>query len=77
MREIGQAVGLTSTSTVHAHLAPRGARRPEARPVQAACDGPTGAASTAVSERADVRGLPLLGSVAAGTPILAEENIEE
>ena len=75
MREIGKAVGLTSSSTVHAHLAKletlgvlkRDPTKPRALEV--------------LVERAKraVRpsGLPLVGSVAAGEPILAEENIEE
>jgi repressor LexA len=46
VRDIGKAVGLASSSTVHAHLA-------------------------------NLDGLPLIGQVAAGTPVLAEENIEE
>ncbi len=75
VREIGKAVGLTSSSTVHAHLAKlenlgvlkRDPTKPRAIEVL-----------VEKAKRA-VRpvGLPLLGSVAAGEPILAEENIEE
>ena len=78
VREIGEAVGLASPSTVHAHLAnleragllrrdptkPRAIelrREPKAAPVPAT----------------DVHKLPLVGEVAAGGPLLAEENIEE
>ena len=75
VREIGKAVGLTSSSTVHAHLANlekigllrRDPTKPRAIELlldkaKRAIRGP---------------GLPLVGQVAAGTPILAEENIEE
>ena len=78
IREIGEAVGLASPSTVHAHLAnleragllrrdptkPRAIelrREPKAAPVPAS----------------DVHKLPLVGEVAAGGPLLAEENIED
>jgi repressor LexA len=84
VREIGEQVGLASPSTVHAHLAnleragllkrdptkPRaleliGRERREAQPV-------------AIREEArDVSRLPLIGEIAAGGPMLAEQNIEE
>src|ERR1700741_4886207 len=75
VREIGKAVGLHSSSTVHAHLAKLESlgvlRRDPTKP----------RAIEVLVERAKraVRpsGLPLVGSVAAGEPILAEENIEE
>jgi repressor LexA len=82
VREIGEQVGLASPSTVHAHLAnleragllrrdptkPRaleliGRERRETQPV--------------AGEPADVLRLPLVGEIAAGGPLLAEENIEE
>jgi repressor LexA len=78
VRDIGKAVGLASSSTVHAHLANlekigllrRDPSKPRAielldRAVE--------------SVRGIVRGesLPLVGSVAAGEPMLAEENVEE
>ena len=75
VRDIGQAIGLTSSSTVHAHLANlerlgllrRDPTKPRAMEVLAD-----------KAKRAIVpSGLPLVGRVAAGTPILAEENIEE
>jgi len=75
VRDIGQAIGLTSSSTVHAHLANlerlgvlrRDPTKPRAMEVLADR-----------AKRAVVpSGLPLVGRVAAGTPILAEENIEE
>jgi repressor LexA len=80
VREIGQSVGLASPSTVHAHLAnleragllrrdptkPRalellGRERRQERPV----------------EEAEPRRLPLVGQIAAGGPLLAEQNIED
>ena len=82
VRDIGKAVGLASSSTVHAHLANlekigllrRDPSKPRAielldRAVGSAVD----------SMRGIVRGeaLPLLGSVAAGQPVLAEENVED
>jgi repressor LexA len=75
VRDIGQAIGLTSSSTVHAHLANlerlgllrRDPTKPRAMEVLAD-----------KAKRALVpTGLPLIGRVAAGAPILAEENIEE
>jgi repressor LexA len=75
VRDIGKAIGLTSSSTVHAHLANlerlgmlrRDPTKPRAMEVLA------DKAKRAVMPS----GLPLVGRVAAGTPILAEENIEE
>jgi repressor LexA len=78
VRDIGKAVGLASSSTVHAHLANleklgllrRDPTKPRALELlDRAVD----------SVRSVVRpaGVPLVGSVAAGQPILAEENIEE
>jgi repressor LexA len=79
VREIGQAVGLTSSSTVHAHLATlqrlgylrRDPTKPRA--IQVRYD----AASGAAVDRRPVRHVPLLGDVAAGADVLAEENVEE
>jgi repressor LexA len=76
VREIGKAVGLHSSSTVHAHLANLEKigllRRDPTKP----------RAIELLFDRAKktIRpgsGLPLVGQVAAGAPILAEENIEE
>jgi repressor LexA len=83
VRDIGKAVGLASSSTVHAHLANLERigllRRDPSKP--RAIELLDRAVGTAVeSVRGIVRSegsLPLLGSVAAGQPILAEENIEE
>jgi repressor LexA len=75
VREIGKAVGLASSSTVHAHLAnlekygvlKRNPSKPRA--MELLIDK----ARKAISPS----GLPLVGQVAAGQPVLAEENIEE
>jgi repressor LexA len=75
VREIGKAVGLHSSSTVHAHLAKLESlgvlKRDPTKP----------RAIEVLVERAKraVRpsGLPLVGQVAAGEPIVAEENVEE
>src|SRR6266851_5784734 len=82
VRDIGKAVGLASSSTVHAHLSNLEKigllRRDPSKP--RAIELLDRAVGTAVeSVRGIVRGegLPLLGTVAAGQPILAEENIED
>jgi repressor LexA len=75
VRDIGKAIGLTSSSTVHAHLANleklgvlrRDPTKPRA--IEVLVDK---------AKAAVVRGgLPVVGQVAAGQPVLAEENIEE
>jgi repressor LexA len=76
VREIGKAVGLHSSSTVHAHLANLEklglVRRDPSKPraIELLFDK----AKKTISPG---NGLPLVGQVAAGAPILAEENIEE
>jgi repressor LexA len=80
VREIGEAVGLTSSSTVHAHLATlqrqgflrRDPTKPRA--IEVRYDPMSGAADV---EKRPVRHVPLLGDVAAGTDVLAQENVEE
>ncbi len=79
VREIGGAVGLTSPSTVHAHLAKleeaghirRDPTKPRAMLVS--LDG-GGEGAASADER---RGLPLIGAVAAGVPTLAEQEVED
>jgi repressor LexA len=79
VREIGEAVGLTSSSTVHAHLATlqrqgyiqRDPTKPRA--IEVRYDPASGAAI----ERRPTQHVPLLGDVAAGTDVLAQENVEE
>src|ERR1700753_1887795 len=79
VREIGKAVGLHSSSTVHAHLAnleKLGLLRRDPSKPRAIELLKTGM-DKAVSAVKPSGGIPLVGSVAAGAPILAEENIEE
>jgi repressor LexA len=76
VRDIGKAIGLTSSSTVHAHLGNleklglvrRDPTKPRALEL-------LGEAARKIAPGPS--GLPLVGRVAAGSPILAEENIEE
>jgi repressor LexA len=77
VRDIGKAIGLTSSSTVHAHLANLEKlgllRRDPTRP--RAIEVLVDKAKKVVGDGDS--GLPLVGSVAAGQPVLAEENIED
>jgi repressor LexA len=79
VREIGEAVGLSSPSTVHAHLAqleragllrrdPTKPRALELADRRRGSDEPSAA---------DFHRLPLVGDIAAGGPLLAEQNIED
>jgi len=81
VRDIGKAVGLASSSTVHAHLANLekiGLLRRDPSKPRAIEMLDRAASSAASSVRSLVRpGLPLVGHVAAGQPVLAEENIED
>src|SRR3712207_671810 len=78
VRDIGKAVGLASSSTVHAHLANlekagllrRDPSKPRALEL-------LDKAADAVKAVVRPNGLPLVGHVAAGQPILAEENVED
>jgi repressor LexA len=78
VRDIGKAVGLASSSTVHAHLANLEKvgllRRDPSKPRAIEM---LDKAADAVKSVVRPAGLPLVGQVAAGTPILAEENIED
>lgn len=79
VREIGEEVGLTSPSTVHSHLLSlermgylrRDPTKPRAIEVRWDPN------SDAVFDRRPVRHVPLVGDVAAGTDVLAQENVEE
>lgn len=79
VREIGETVGLTSSSTVHAHLAVlqregylrRDPTKPRAIEVR------FDPASKVVMDARPLRHVPLVGEVAAGTGMLAQENVEE
>ena len=78
VREIGEAVGLASPSTVHAHLAnleragllKRDPTKPRALEL-------TGREKPAEAAVARLPKLPLLGQIAAGGPLLAEQNVED
>jgi repressor LexA len=79
VREIGEAVGLTSPSTVHSHLGTlqrlgflrRDPTKPRA--IEVRYDPSSGV----TMERRPYRHVPLVGDVAAGTDVLAQENVEE
>lgn len=81
VRDIGEAVGLSSSSTVHSHLAAleskglirRDPTKPRALEV---LDTDRPSAAPVVALR-NVVELPVVGAVAAGAPILAAENIEQ
>lgn len=79
VREIGEAVGLTSPSTVHTHLATlqkRGLlRRDPSKPRAIEVHYDPSAGMTA--ERRPSRHIPLVGDIAAGTDVLASDNVEE
>jgi repressor LexA len=74
VREIGEAVGLTSSSSVHAQLSNlerQGLlRRDATKPRAMELSGARGRRPRAVD-------VPLLGRISAGSPILADENVEE
>jgi repressor LexA len=82
VRDIGKAVGLASSSTVHAHLANleklgllrRDPSKPRAIEM---LERSVGTAVESVKGMVGTEGLPVLGAVAAGQPMLAEENIED
>lgn len=86
VREIGAAVGLASPSTVHMHLKvlqergyiKRDSKKP--RTIEVVPQTPESDESLSVPEQdisANTMELPLVGQVAAGVPILAEQNVEE
>ena len=86
VREIGAAVGLASPSTVHMHLKvleehgliKRDSKKPRTIEVMDKGEDPDQPlASVTQDVDRDVMRLPLVGRVAAGTPILAEQNIED
>ena len=85
VREIGEAVGLASPSTVHAHLAnleragylKRDPTKPRALEVLAGDRAAAGGGRARLAGGKEPRVLPLIGEIAAGGPLLAEENIED
>jgi len=78
VREIGEAVGLASPSTVHAHLANleragllrRDPTKPRALEL-------TGRERPEAAQVAELEKLPLVGQIAAGGPLLADQNVED
>ncbi len=86
VREIGSAVGLASPSTVHMHLKvleeqgliKRDSKKPRTIEVMGKQEDPASdLASVSQDPNDNVIRLPLVGRVAAGVPILAEQNVEE
>ena len=85
VREIGSAVGLTSPSTVHMHLKAleelslirRDPKKPRTIDVTKSQDDSPKLGTVVEDLGANTISLPLVGRVAAGMPILAEQNIEE
>jgi repressor LexA len=79
VREVCEALGLASSSTVHSHLQAlqrKGYLRidpTKPRAIEVLFDRDTGLAA----ERRPARSVPLLGRIAAGTPVLAAEHVEE
>jgi repressor LexA len=81
VREIGEAVGLRSPSTVHAHLAQLERagllRRDPTKPRAIELTDRRRETAGAAQAPSDVHRLPLVGEIAAGGPLLAEENVED
>lgn len=86
VREIGEAIGLSSPSTVHAHLnaleakgyiTREGAKSRSMALTEDTSTSASSAASSTSSVDHSVVTLPLVGRVAAGVPLLAEQNIED
>lgn len=79
VREIGEAVGLSSSATVHNHLATLQElgylRRDPTKP--RAIEMRFDSASGVTMERRPTKYIPLVGEVAAGVNVLAQENVEE
>ncbi len=83
VREIGKAVGLHSSSTVHVHLANlekagvlrRDPTKPRA--IEVLVNKAKEAGSAVMDTVTPAPGLPLLGRISAGTGMLAEENVED
>lgn len=79
VREIGEAVGLSSPSTVHSHLsalvAAGAIKRDPTKPRAIMIVDDVKPAAASLPDR--LRDVPLLGRIAAGTPILAAEHVED
>ena len=81
VREIGEAVGLASPSTVHAHLAnlERAGllRRDPTKPRALELVGRARDTAKSAESVGELPKLPLLGQIAAGGPLLADQNVED
>ncbi|MYG92832.1 MAG: transcriptional repressor LexA [Acidimicrobiia bacterium] len=81
VREIGEAVGLASPSSVHAQIstlvrAGRLRRDPSKTRALVVIDDVLPTPKPALSDPTDLRSVPLLGAIAAGAPLLAEEHVD-
>jgi len=72
VREIGEAVGLTSSSSVHAQLA-----NLERKGLLTKDPSKPRAMTLSDERRAEGTPVPLIGRIAAGEPVLAEEHVED
>ncbi|HEX2153404.1 MAG TPA: transcriptional repressor LexA [Acidimicrobiia bacterium] len=80
VREIGEAVGLSSPSTVHSHLSAlvkAGAIRRDPTKPRAIEVLDVDKATSPAPEPVDLREVPLVGRIAAGSPVLATEDVED
>lgn len=83
VREIGEAIGLSSPSTVHSHLSTlsklgyirKDPTKPRAIEILST-PGTTAASGPSTRDDEHLRDVPLLGRIAAGSPILAAEDVE-
>ncbi len=81
VREIGEAVGLASPSSVHSQIsalvrAGRLRRDPSKTRALVVIDEPRPAPKPAKPDPTDIRSVPLLGAIAAGAPLLAEQHVD-
>lgn len=83
VREICEGVGLTSTSTVHSHLKTLEAKgyisrdTSKQRAIEIANFNPHQFVDDGTVPQKEIANIPLIGSIAAGQPLLAEEQVED
>ena len=85
VREICQAIGIKSTSTAHKDIESlvekgylvKDPAKPRALMLVDSGESEPAPAPAAAAEREDIVDIPIIGRVAAGTPILAEQNVED
>lgn len=81
VREIGEAIGLSSPSTVHSHLSSLVKagylRRDPTKPRAIEVLGASSVLASTGDKRSTTRKVPLVGHIAAGSPILATEDVED